>query len=264
MKQKLPLLLGAVVFLVVVIAAIILFTRGSEQPEEVVEEPTKQRIVEPLNELPVEQRPVVSIQPQGARNLDLIVSSSQLNETAVEYELEYQAGSLLQGAFGQFELDQLPTSADILLGTCSAGGACSFHEDVQGGTLLMRFETDDPYALKADWKYVQLNAGDTQLSSRDAKFQLESDDLLSGVAVVFNGFGYPTDLPGTPTSDPYQLTTSFNLNGTGQLTLRSNQEGPQTIYGWDGTQWIAFETAVDGKTLTAEVELVELFVAVSD
>jgi hypothetical protein len=63
-------------------------------------------------------------------------------------------------------------------------------------------------------------------------------------------------------SDYYSLAVSSSLKGKGSLTIRAAEEGDLKIMGWNGTAWTSFETAVDGKTATAEVELMELYVVV--
>lgn len=254
-----------VILLVLIGGGVFAFTKfsGGSNPTT-QEESSKKKRVEALNEIPLEDRPYVTIAPEGTRNLTLTVESLNKPATSMEYELEYQAGSLLQGAFGQLDLDSLPVEADILLGSCSAGGACTYHEDVKGGSLLLRFEGDERYALKQDWKYIQ-ERGATAVSSKDAKFQLESDGLASSnVIIIYNSPGFPRGLEGTPVSDAYSLQTSSTLSGSGELTMRATEEGTLTIMGWDGSSWNEFDTTVDGKTATADVELMELYIVVKN
>ena len=144
----------------------------------VTDQPKKKKISEPVNVIAVDQRPYLQILPVAdGRNLDLRIVSLQKPATSLEYELEYQAGSLLQGAFGQIDLNSLPTSKRILLGSCSAGGACTYHQDIKGGTLVGKFIGAENYSLKQDWRYFD-NYGfrETQFASKDAKFQIESKD----------------------------------------------------------------------------------------
>lgn len=263
MPKKLIPLIGVILVLLVA-GGVFAFTQlrgddGENQPQQT----QKKRVAEPTNVIPVDQRPYLSISPVDARNLSLAVISIKKPAEAVEYELEYQAGTLLQGAFGELELGTLPASKSILLGSCSAGGACTYHEDVQGGSLLTRFSGPENYALKSDWRYFDNQAKDTAIGSKDAKFQLESTSLATHrYLIVFNNAGYPEGLEGAPISDPYSLSSSANLTGTGTLTIRANEEGGTKIMGWDGEEWQEFETTVDGKELTAEVDLMELYIAV--
>jgi hypothetical protein len=263
-KKYLPWLL----VLLVVVGGVFAYTRfRSDSTEETEATSSKKRIQEPVNQIPVSERPYLTISPHAdGHNITLAVETLKLPAEIVEYELEYQAGSLLQGAFGQFELNNLPAREQILLGSCSAGGACSYHEDVKGGSLLTRFSGDkETYALKSRWKYIINSEGETSFTSQDAKFQLESDDLARhSYLVIFNTAGYPAGLKAEPVSEIYSLTSASSLTGSGQLSIRAEEEGQLVIMGYDGQDWIEFETSVDGKTATAEVDLLELYTVLKE
>ena len=236
--------------------------KSKPEPEQPAEQKTKKkRITEPVNVIDVAQRPYMSVKPAGTNNI--VVAVNQLNKpaTEMEYELEYQSGSLLQGAFGQIEVTELPVTEKILLGSCSAGGACTYHKDVTGGKLLTRFTGgEEKYILQSEWRYYENNA-DGKYSSRDAKFQLETEDL-SGYVIVANSPGYPEGLEKAVISDIYSLGAA-SLNGSGQLSIRAAAESATaTIMGYDGTEWTEFETTVEGKVASAEVELMELYLVV--
>ena len=238
------------------------FKKGSPTEETgQTQEPAKRKIAEPVNVISVSERPYIKIIPQAdGRNLELVVDSVKNAATSMEYELEYQAGTLLQGAFGLVELTNTPASAKILLGSCSAGGACTYHTDVKGGSLVARFEGTENYALKQEWRYFDNAAGDTEVASKDAKFQLESPDLGSArFIIVYNSPGYAGSVDGTVVSEIYTLTSNNSLNGEGELTIRASEEEDLTIYGYDGTSWQSFETTSDGKEATATVDLMEAY-----
>lgn len=264
-KKFLPWIL---ISLVVIGGGVFAYTRFRSRPaveNEAVSQ--KKRIQEPVNQIPVAERPYITISPQAdGHNITLAVETLKLAADEVEYELEYQAGSLLQGAFGQFELSTIPAREQILLGSCSAGGACSYHEDVKGGSLLTRFTGEEvTYALKSRWKYIINSDRETSFSSQDAKFQLESDDLArQSYLVIFNTAGYPEGLDAEPVSELYSLTSVSSLNGSGELSIRAEEEGQLLIMGYDGQDWVEFETSVDGKTATAEVELLELYTVIKE
>lgn len=225
----------------------------------------KKRVAEPVNVIPLEERPVARIIPEAdGHNLSLEMIALNKSASEAEYELEYQAGTLLQGAFGALNLGTLPTKTKVLLGSCSAGGACTYHEDVQGGNLLWRLSGDENYAVKQDWRYIDNLAKETQISSKDAKFQLTATGLKTvRYLVVYNSPGYPTGLKATVDSEVYVLAGSSQLTGSGELVIRANEESPDlSIYGWDGDTWTKFESEIDGKMVTAEINLSSyLFVA---
>ena len=263
MNKKILTIVGVLLLVI----GIGVFVKTKSKPEVATEAPKlkKTKITEPLNIIDVNERPYVIISPNSdGKNITIAVSSVKKDASAVDYELEYQAGSLLQGVFGSMELGKLPASTKQLLGSCSAGGACTYHEDVVGGHLTTRFNGNENYALKSEWKYVENTKGEDSLSSRDAKFQISSPKLENvKLAVIFNSPGYPEKLDGTLVSDPYSLQTIPAVSGTAELTMRAMEEGNLSIMGWNGTEWIDFDGTVEGKAVTAEVELMELYVVVA-
>jgi hypothetical protein len=257
----------SIVGVLLLIVGVGAFVKTRSKTEEVAEKPKlkKTKITEPLNIIEVSERPYIVISPNSdGRNITIAVESVKKDALAVDYELEYQSGSLLQGVFGSMELVKLPTSTKQLLGSCSAGGACTYHTDVTGGHLTTRFNGEEKYALKSEWKYIENTESEDALSSRDAKFQISSEKL-EGVklAVVFNTPGYPEKLSKTLVSDVYSLQTVPAVTGTATLTMRAKEEGELMIMGWNGEEWTEFEGKVDGKSITAEVELMELYVVVT-
>lgn len=264
MKNKKPLFIVLAVMILLGIGGWLIASKNDTK-KPVEETSKKQRISEPTNIIPVSERPYLKIVPLAdGKNLEIMVENIKKSAAEAEYELEYQAGSLLQGAFGSINIATLPATEKILLGSCSAGGACSYHEDVKGGSLLTRFSgTEESYALKSDWRYFDNATKETDFSSKDAKFQITSDDLASQrYLVIFNTAGYPDGLKKDVISDPYSITTSGNLSGEAHLTMRANEEGQLTIMGWDGKSWTEFEGKVDGKMIEADVDLMELYVVV--
>jgi hypothetical protein len=207
----------------------------------------------------------MQIIPNRVHHVTIAVNSLKKEAKDMDYELEYQSGSLLQGAFGQIDVSQLPAEKEIMLGTCSAGGACTYHEDVKGGTLVTRFSgAGDPYALKNDWRYFENNGELTEVSSRDAKFQLNSEDLnQADYVIVANSPGAPEGVDNELISDIYGLSASDELNGEGELSIRVEEEAAAAvIMGYDGSKWTEFETKLDGKQAQAQVELMSVYVVV--
>lgn len=260
MKNKKVLALLVLVIGVIAFLAI----KGRKTTNQAPETPQKKRISEPVNIIPLEDRPYIKIKPHSdGRNVSIVVQSIKKDASQVEYELEYQAGTLLQGAFGSLDIGSLPASTKILLGSCSAGGACTYHQDVQGGSLLTRFSGGETYALKSDWRYFDNQAGETEFSSKNGKFQISAEDLENNrYLVIFNTAGYPAEPEGRVVSDPYSLTSASKLSGAAKLTIRATEEGELAIMGYDGTEWQEFESTTQEKMVTAQVELMELYLVV--
>ena len=267
MKKKGAIIGGIVLLLVLIIGGIVaaLTLNNGSKTAAPTPTPAKRRVVEPTNIIPVDQRPVVYIIPKAdGRNLTLRVESVKKAATSAEYELEYQAGELLQGVNGALDLATLPAETTQLMGSCSAGGKCSYHENVKGGSLLLRFIGAENYALKQDWKYIDNLAKETAISSKDAKFQLDSQILAKvRYMVIYNSPGFPEGVSGIVVSDPYALQASSQLIGKGRLTMRANEEGTLAIAGYDGKAWKEYTGTVDGKMITADVDVLPLYVVVS-
>lgn len=229
----------------------------SKEETPVVEEPVKKKVAEPLNVIPVAERPVLYIVPRAdGRNIELVLDQLNKPATEVEYEIEYQAGSLLQGVFGNLELPSFPSQKTLLMGSCSAGGACTYHTDVKGGTILTRFSGGESnYALKQDWRYIDNTDKAETLASRDAKLAVTSDGLKSTrYVIITNSPGHPADLPGELISDVYVLRSSTPIRGDLTVSIRANEEGGGKIVAWNGSKWLTLDTtpdADDTKTLTA-------------
>lgn len=267
MKNR-KILIPVVLILIAVVGGAFAVAQKLKKSPEATEVTKKNKVLEPLNVIEIAERPYLKINPiSDGKNIEVEVGELKKPATMVNYELEYQAGSLLQGIFGFIDLGSLPAADKQLMGSCSAGGACTYHEDVKGGTLLTRFEGPENFALKSDWKYIDNVEKETSFSSKDAKFQLESPELASvRYLVVFNDAGYPGELPGKLVSEIYSLTTSAGtLTGEGELSIRASEGGELKILGWDGTKWQEFDTSIspeDEKVATATVSLSEAFVVI--
>jgi hypothetical protein len=224
----------------------------------------KKKLSLPLNVIPESDRPFVSVEPVAdGRNVIIKVTQLKKIATEAEYELEYQAGSLLQGAFGTIKLDKIPSETKLLLGSCSAGGACTYHTDVQGGSLLMRYTGPESFALKTDWKYIENKTKETAFSSKDGKFQVSAPALAKEkLMIISNSPGYPADPKAPVVSEHYNLALATPVTGKLKLSIRAREEGKLTIQGWNGQSWVSFPTTIakdDTKMAEAEVEPMALY-----
>lgn len=265
MKNKKMMAIVGVVLLLVVAVVVGMRVMGGDSEEAPEDRALKKRkISEPVNVIDISERPYITVEPNSdGRNLTIRVAALKKEATEVDYELEYKSGSLQQGVFGTLMLDSLPASTQQLMGSCSAGGSCTYHEDVTQGSIVTRFIGSENYALKTEWRYIENTEKDTEMGSTDAKFQLSSEELAGvRIAIIGDASGFPEELPQTAVSAPYYLSTVPSVSGTAELTMRADEEGDLMILGWDGSEWIEFEGEVEGKTITAEVDLLEAYVVV--
>jgi len=86
--------------------------RGRTTTPEETEQ--KQKLTLPNNVIPGAERPYLSIEPLAdGRNVEITIHNLKKDAQEMEYELEYQAGTLLQGAFGTLDLASLPATAQM-------------------------------------------------------------------------------------------------------------------------------------------------------
>ncbi|MDA1079315.1 MAG: hypothetical protein O2840_01335 [bacterium] len=255
----------AIVGVVLLIIGGVIFWRMRPVAKTETTAPAKKRIVQPVNIIPQEERPYIAISPQAdGRNITITVDSVKKSASEVEYELEYQAGTLLQGAFGSIALSDTPATEKILLGSCSAGGACTYHEDVKGGSLTTTFGGSEDYSLKTDWKYIDNKAKEKSFSSKDGKFQIAAAELAKArYLIIGNASGVPEGFDGKIASEPYSLELSSSLTGEAKLSIRATSEETLTILGWNGSTWKSFDTTQEDKLATATVTLMPLYVVVT-
>jgi len=238
--------------------------RKNSVKEPVAEQSSKKRIVEPTNVIPQEERPYLAIIPEAdGRRITIEVNSIRKPASEAEYTVEYQTGTLVQGFQGLLKLDSIPAAETNLMGSCSAGGACTYHTDIKGGELTTRFIGDENYSLKTEWKYFENKAKETEFSSGDGKFQIASKDLSKvRYIIIGQSSGVPEGYDGSIASEPYFLETSTDLKGQAEISIRASQEGTLAILGWTGSAWESFDTTQEGKMASATVELLPLYVVV--
>jgi hypothetical protein len=221
---------------------------------------------EVVNTIPVSDRPFVTLRPNtDGRGLILVLQDLKKPATAGEYEIEYQTGTLLQGAFGRLAMSPLPNEKNILLGSCSAGGKCTYHENVTGGSILLRFTDPEKYALKNDWSYHKNTDKQTSFSSQDGKFVLASPALAqSSAVVVLQTPGIPAGLKPAPLSLGYAPAVGGKLPASVTVSLRLNEDKKATIMGWDGQAWKSLKTTVtEAKVVQTTGPLHAAYVAVA-
>lgn len=272
MKKYLPWIIGAAVLLLAVGGFFLIRSRLNSSPQ------TKNKIAEAVNTVPVSDRPYVTLEPTvggkhpAGTEVDITVHTVTLGSREAKYELEYQAGSLLQGAFGSLDFTEEPppVTKTLLLGTCSAGGKCDYNQDVVGGTLLLRLSGgQQKFAVKGEWSYQQMGEREGEFSSRDSKFRLSmSDTALPAAAyvIITQTMGLPEAVEGTILAGPYHVAASSTPKPQDyKVEIRLNEDSQSaTLLGWTGSRWQEFDSEVAEKVLIAPVEDLTTFVVISN
>lgn len=228
----------------------------------------KKRPTVTINQLPVKQRPFVSLTPREDGNEVNLKLYDNLGVDLVEYELEYQAGNMIQGAFGRidFSQEEPPVAKQLLFGSCSKG-VCKYDEDVNGGSLTLRFEGDEPVVLKGDFSLQQMSQVEGVFSSRDGRFNLKLDSgqlPASAFLVVSDTFGLPQELEGEVVSGPYGVfSASDSLSSSAQVVFKSSQaNSEQKIFVYTQGQWQELDSSVQDGQITASTDVLGIFLLV--
>lgn len=243
-----------------------LFKKKAPQTEE---EPLRSLINEPVNQIPVSQRPYVTMVPSNdGRNIELVVAGLNKPASSAEFELEYTSGDLIQGAFGSIDLAGESGSYDILLGSCSTGGTCTYHEDVTGGSAIVSLQGEEDYAIKFNWRLQETAESNGLFGSQDQKIQLEGEDLFanSNYVVISETSGPPVPPEGEILSGPYGVFpangTTDNTQATVNLRLSEATDSAQ-ILGWDGNAWVELDTSINDKNVTTTGQVYQTYLVVS-
>ena len=222
---------------------------------------------EPVNVIPIKERPYITLKPMISRNvLEFTIHNLPKKADNVEVTLEYDRNEgVLDAILREFKIEKVPLTHDLFMGSKSAGGHVTYHDDVIGGTLHLEFEGDDPYALEVPWRYDDTLPKYSELSTADGKFQVELDEAFrTKKIVVMQSPGIPVPIKGDILAGPY-LFRGENLLPTTQasIKMRLSEENPQaTLFGFNGEEWIQIKSQVEGKTISAEADIFDAYIVV--
>lgn len=236
-KKQLLIILPIVL---VLIGAVVFFVNKNKKVAAPVTTNTKKKVQSPVNVIAVSERPYLRLEPTSdGHNIVITVAEVKKTASQLDYEMEYQTGSMLQGFGGLIKLDKLPVSDKKLFGSQSAGGAITYHEDIKGGNLLAQFTGGESYAVKSAWRYFENSIKASEFSSQDTKFVINNQDLSKySYIVIYNSPGYPEGLKGDLLSDLYVVTAEKSLKTISsdfEVSIRASEEGQ--MMGYDGSKW---------------------------
>lgn len=247
-------------FLFIFIASFLLAgcMHNKKPPAQVIA--PRKTIEELVNTIPLEDRvyATLSIKHDGSRPVgrELVLSiADSKGASTIEYDVEVQAGTTIQGGGGEIDpkKEKAPFIKDIFLGTCSAGGACSYYKDVKGGMFVVRFKGSPVGSLKGEWSFAE-PGNDGKFSSRDAKFQVNAPKLKSSFVLISQALGLPKPVEGEIIAGPYHLDVTATVTGDMELSMRLTEEvETATLWRWDGKKYQKISVVVSAKTLTATI-----------
>jgi hypothetical protein len=273
MKKILPLLIGLLVLGIVVFFGF-RFLGGKDKNTESEPSAAAPKL-EVVNQLPLKDRPFVTIKPiSQTRPQDLgswitVEVSNVKTYEKVKYDVEYQSGSLIQGFSHQIDLTESPPFAKEGFFGSESKGKYKYDEDVGLGNILLKFykNSSDYDALKT---YFNLqNAKETEgiFTSNDVKATLKTTELdNSWYLVIASTLGLPAKTEKQVISEPYGFYAHKEVSlDEAALTIKSSEDltGAE-ILGWDeeSEEWLEYETKTEEGQATAIVDRLTTFVLV--
>jgi hypothetical protein len=241
-----------------------IFSKKKEAPKTIT---SKKR--NPVNILALEKRLYIVLVPrEDGHEVFMTLDNLHHGEEKVEYELEYQAGTMLQGAGGRIDFTEepAPVTKKLLFGSCSKG-KCKYDEDVSGGSLTLDFTGKEDYSLKGEFTLGKMEDKEGVFQSRDVKVSLDvgEDGLDEDVFVIVAGtMGLPKEVEGEIIAGPVGFFTA-NKQTIKKATLSFKgikEEGDLKVLGWNGTEWRKYEVKLEDNTATAEVDQLTTFILV--
>lgn len=253
-------------FILVLPVAIFLIYKNYFRQSEVRSKAVVSEKKPELNLLDLEKRPFLNLRAiNGGKEVEITIDKLKNKEKKVEYILEYQSGNLLQSAKGSLELTKEPISTKILLGSCSAGGKCTYDKNVSKGSLYLYFFNSKNYGLKANFTFNKVSEKDGIFTSYDGKITLKTDkDSLdkNDYLIVCETMGLPKELKKEIIAGPIGFFNQQGREIKGQLTFKLFEKdlSASKIYGWDGEKWQEYKSKTEGDTISAAIDRLSVFV----
>lgn len=217
-------------------------------PEEPKPAPTasKRQII---NALPIPQRPFVALFPHETNKLITLFLDKPGDTPELTIDIEYLSGNALKGGRTTVSFpNTLPFTQAFLLGSCSAGGKCSFDRDITTGTIRTKLENDtEIHVLKSNYVFIN---GPSATTDQKLKFTPQN---YSVNAILGYTHGFLGEFSGELASEPFAITSSSSRTITGTLTL-SATDATALLY-YDGQKYQPLETTIASRQLSATLNL---------
>lgn len=264
-KTKKKLLIILPIIALVIIGAIFLLNKNKDTGKVAEPTSTKKKVQSPVNVIAVAERPYLRLEPSAdGRYITIVIEEVKKSATELDYEMEYQTGSMLQGFGGLIKLDKVPVSEKKLFGSQSAGGAITYHEDIKGGNLLAQFTGTENYAVKSAWRYFTNSDKATTFTSQDTKFSISNQGLNKySYVVIYNSPGYPGEIEGELLSDPYTVAAEKSmklLSSNFEASIRSSEDGQ--MMGYDGSKWQEMDSVYANGVVKASGPFMDVYLLI--
>lgn len=186
-----------------------------------------------INQLDQNRRPFTVLSQHSSGKLLAFYLENTSNIKGATVDLEYLSGDLLKGVKSTLESPiKDPYAQSFLLGSCSAGGKCSFDRDLISGSLKLKLKIDgesDIHVLKGDYSFVN---GET--TTTDGRVTYSPQGNSTG-QILMNTLGLPKKLESKLELYPIAITTINNQPIKGELTIK--KKGIKKVLLYNGSEF---------------------------
>jgi hypothetical protein len=262
---KKNLIIGGIVLAIIAGVGIMLVVKPGPKPPATPQAlPTKAPA--PVNQIPVSERPYVTLQPLTARNeLQIVIYDVKKEASTVEVVLEYDRNKgVLDSVLKQFNVTKIPLTEKLFLGSKSAGGHVTYHDDVIGGKLTLTFEQDkERYALEVPWRYADTARNYREFGTTDGRFQITFDKIWNTSKILaMQSPGLPLPVENELLAGPYVIRGVGPLPATdAQVKIRLIDTADSvSVFGFDGDVWQPITSTLDNKTVSFSSLLYQAYI----
>ena len=246
MKKLAPWLIGVAVLLSAFL--VIKLVKGKDTTNTIEDqESAGTRLV--INQLDQNKRPFTILSQHSTGKLLAFYMENTSSVTAATIDLEYLSGDLLKGARSTLESPiSDPYAKAFLLGSCSAGGKCSFDKDLISGSLKLKLKIDresDIHVLKGDYFFV-----DGETSTTDGRVTYTPAGDPTG-EILINTLGLPETLEGQLELYPLAITSTNKQAIKGELEIRKKGIGKVLLF--NGSSYEELDVTITEDLVTIDL-----------
>lgn len=242
MRKILPFLL---IIPVLLFSALFFFSRIKKDSVDIVDE---SKLL--INKLEYSRRPLFLLTEHSTgKLLTLYLDQTDQLESAT-INLEYLSGDLLKGARSTIpSFDSEPFSQAFLLGSCSAGGKCSFDKDLISGSSKLRLslkKEKTQHILKGGFTFVDSK----EVTTADGRFTY-TPTSTAGYQLLVDTLGLPAGLDSDPYLYPLAIT-STSPRISGHMVVKVKNITSVMLYDGEEYQSVDFKSQNDQISFTLD------------
>jgi len=231
MKKLAPVIV--IILAILLIITGLLFKKKSSNPLSLEDqEAAGARLV--INQLDQDKRPFTILSQHSTGKLLAFYLENTSYIEGATIDLEYLSGDLLKGARSTLESPiSDPFAKAFLLGSCSAGGKCSFDKDLISGSLKLKLRVQDEsdiHVLKGDYSFV-----DGKTTTTDGRVTYTPTGNPTG-EILLNTLGLPEKPESNIELYPLAITSTGSQAIKGELEIRKTGITKVLIYTTSGYQ----------------------------